>query len=1121
MIMNNDTIRIYIGRLAFLLVAVTAMLCMAACDDDTFSDFDGRIPEGTTTVNIEMNFEPMAASVLQSRGDAAAGDVVKKLKDFSILFYNMHEGAVNPVLRYDFSADDVANRRGMTVDENVERDDVDASNNHKAESHTTRVTLKLNDIPYGSYRIFAVANLGGATSSTAEVLDSYDDISTPEKLQFQQAVWDSSNMLNNSQMTGFFSVDNQTSPSTATQVGDVVINRPNMNIHSWLRRLASKITIDYDASKLRNDVTVIIKKVTVRDIARVCNIGAPNIIVSKDDLVDDAANHSIEYAEPIVLTSSDECAARYPRKATDADYPHTETAPALFFFENMQGEVDDKDQNGKLQDGKLQDGNGDGIIDYPNANNPDHPDHKDYKDGLKFGTYIEVEAEYESTAQNNLGKGSIKYRFMIGSNITTNCDAERNHHYKLTLIFLGNANEVDWHIDYEEDPGFYGPNPYFVSYLYNQLATYPIKISGTVNAPVTMTILKNDWSPYNAHELTYFARPSAAEIANDVTFTSEYVYNTERDSKDDYKQANPNLFAPWNGFLSLAEDQQYTNIGMDHGLTSDFLYDFWCGKSGSDNSGDNLQIKRGVRSYRTDAEGTFYDGVYKSDGTTYSEPKAGAYKVTKDPNSTTIHVPFFTRQKQLCKPTAYTGNNPYVAYQRQAKIQIDYSTEETGPKSEVIDVYQVKRIVNPKGVWRRHDNSNPFEVTLMEQERESSTDFTPARSVGPWRAYVWRGNTSFITLNGKSEVRGGNGTTMEFTIGFKGTIRSDQTRCAIIRVEYNNYSCYHLIFVRQGYAPIALLSGEKKWHTSNVSLTSGTGDDVVVTEGPSPADEGSLFRYANIEKGIIASENAAPSSQFTRSNAEPIQFDPVYTWNPKFKTSDGGETYWNDITAQSLMGGKQFPKVKIQGKGDTKYSVAEAEDYRVLVNNVNIDMGFGVLYGDEADKTATKIDEAYGYCSYDGHTAGYGMRGVFVYNRSGSTSTLGGNNLFFPIGRAGFGHRKHNAYSWAGNRNKSASNGVLQYAGRADWYNATAYGEFEKPNQKYLPLFYDVFRSNGALYWLKAVAPSTCVLDVNYQTMDFSIADEGVSFADNDDKWKLNNSDACFVRLVDPEEKKE
>ena len=128
---------------------------------------------------------------------------------------------------------------------------------------------------------------------------------------------------------------------------------------------------------------------------------------------------------------------------------------------------------GKL---KWQDVSGDNQhISFPDGNDPDDPG---YRDGKPCGTYIEVEGFYISNTAENPGKGAIFYRFMLGKNADDDYNAERNFHYKLTMRFQGSANDVDWHIDYQEDPGIYVPNPYYISYLYDHSMMLPVKIKG-------------------------------------------------------------------------------------------------------------------------------------------------------------------------------------------------------------------------------------------------------------------------------------------------------------------------------------------------------------------------------------------------------------------------------------------------------------------------------------------------------------------------------------------------------------------------------------------------------------------------------------------------------------------
>lgn len=1132
------------------------LVTLAGCKDETFDEYgNGRYPDGNGNLRISLNFEPTAASELGTAsrgGNAPAGDVVKNLRDFSILLYDTRaEDGVIPPIVFHFTPEMVANPAASATERTtalsittVDRKPTESSNGSLAESKTQHVDLTLRDIPFGPYKIYVVANLrhtdpatGEVWSTTREVLE-HNDISSPEALLDIKAVWNSSDMRDNAQMSGYFTVEKVENPSPGTTVESTPIvpfNRTDMSIHAWARKLTSKVTIDYDPTGLRDGITITIKRVAVRDIASSCYLGGPNRMgnpgsegrINTDALIDplatddqghDAAlSHCIVYDNPIVLTSE---TTGYPRAKTDAGYPHTETAPALFFFENMQGEVLDKDQNGKLQDGKYQDSNGDGVIDYPNANDPTHADYKDYKDGLRYGTYIEVEADYASKAMGHVGKGTIKYRFMVGKNITTNCDAERNYHYKLTLRFLGNANEVDWHVDYDETPGFYGPNPFYVSYGYNRLTHYPLKISGKLdeNYKVNLTVVQNAWWPYKGTDIRYFAKTQGKDLK-----TGKDTVGVDRTKLYHPQGSTSTTLEPWGGFFSLAQDESpNTNVGFGIHINVayrknqrdalDYLDSYWKGTNSAveqpdipNTTASDSKMPRGYREYEL---------MPSSDPTNNSGH--GTYTVTKDVNSTTFNVPFFTRQKQLIKSTGYTGNNPYTSYQREAKLLLKYKLkDESKPREDTIKVYQVKRLVNPMGVWRKHDNYAPFHVNLKEQDSETNPNFHPVKSIGPWRAYISRGNTAFITLNGKSQVRGGNGSEIDFTINFRGPIGADQNRCAVIRVEYNNYTCHHLIFVRQGSAPIRINhESQLKWHMSNVSLTSGTGSNVTVTEGDSPCDEGSLFRYCNIEKGIKASDNPMYAKKMNGGEMLPSDFN---TAPASFNMSDGSTgVKWADISYTAITSNatfptaKSFPQVKISGKGDTKYNVASVEDYETLIptgeKNDFIDFSYGVLYGNDATETKSTTTEAFGYLGGEASAKTYGMRGVFIYNNSTSTAQLGGNHLFMPIGRAGYGRRR----ALGGFGNTLTQAGALCYAGRTMWYSESA---APSPTEIFLvPLFEDIFRSEGALYWPKQMTESSKKsLDINYRTLDFSLSDLGIGTQSK----TAGQTDACFVRLVE------
>ena len=121
-------------------------------------------------------------------------------------------------------------------------------------------------------------------------------------------------------------------------------------------------------------------------------------------------------------------------KLTDAsDKPidfHSETAEALYLYENRQGDQGDDFNKEQIPD---KDGN---II-----------GKEDMKDEVPYGSYIEVEAYYDMASSSEVSQGKIIYRFMLGKDALKNFDVDRNHHYKITMCVRGNGNDVDWHIE--------------------------------------------------------------------------------------------------------------------------------------------------------------------------------------------------------------------------------------------------------------------------------------------------------------------------------------------------------------------------------------------------------------------------------------------------------------------------------------------------------------------------------------------------------------------------------------------------------------------------------------------------------------------------------------------------
>ena len=151
--------------------------------------------------------------------------------------------------------------------------------------------------------------------------------------------------------------------------------------------------------------------------------------------------------------------------------------------------------------------------------------------------------------------GDIIYRFMLGKDIISDYNAERNYHYKLTLKFNGRANDYDWHIDYDEEPGIKVPIPYYyVPYMYNQHMVYPVTIVGELEGDLEAEIIRSDWGP-SLHD-------TPGVPATDL----EYFEGKEMNH------------GPWHGFLSLRQAPKESNgrlkvvVGGEKNSVTDYTY---------------------------------------------------------------------------------------------------------------------------------------------------------------------------------------------------------------------------------------------------------------------------------------------------------------------------------------------------------------------------------------------------------------------------------------------------------------------------------------------------------------------------------------------------------------------
>lgn len=1029
----------FVRHIILFLMIATVTSCY---DEFMKQEFIG---EGKASISATLDFKPMSSALSRTR---AAGDALKDISSLHVLLYNKDKNLI----------------KNWTIESYTETDENrgnnDAENGSSAETSTKRATFKLpEEIGFGKYYMYAVANIPDLLTNSA-----YSEaIKTVDGLKNIPLTWDSEDVANNGQMIGFFT--KSSAPVLSADDESLIVNEKSVKLHAWLRRAASKVTVAFDGSNLKEGVFIYIQSVQIKDIPSQCYLGKDNNVGREGYTLDmPGSGPDMSDGETITYHEGEHdlqnfeygegCASHRITVGSPYLGSHEETAPALYFYENMQG-------TGVTMPDKRQDANGDGKLDFPGLPNKPEDPNKEWnyrlKDAVPYGTYIEVHAHYISNNSERLGNGHIIYRFMLGQNETNDYNAKRNCHYKLTLKFKNFANEADWHIEYEEpEPGVMTPEPYYISYLYNHSMMYPIKVNtgGRKIEYIKAEILENNWAPYNA-------------------------------SSDIYYTGAPNgVAAPWNGFLSL------------HKTTETVLYE---NEIGSNEQYYNTVPKRGEREYK---DFVLPEGITSKEFTTDVSHPDDKYRVEKHPteaNTYNIYIPMYTCAKQMISTTGYTGNNPYVAYQRKARVKITTKLEGLNEVfTNEVPIYQVRRVVNPKGIYRSLKNNKSFHVVLKRLPRENDQMFKTFQSEGQWKAYVvketnGKGITLSVTDPKTTELKddpeygkaiyGKTGSVIDFNVNFEqSSDNPSENRYAIIRVEYHNYTCQHLIFVRQGDKPDDLVTGGVKWYAMNMKTTSELASN--------PLDEGSLFKFGNWSQPIDALSNKNPFEPWI--NVTPGDFK-VYPEDGLTNAATGGKMGWTDIIQNNTTDGFGNPQM-------ANARVATGADFWELRNSY-IEQGYGVLYGDDATETADDIVEVYGY-DYEHNKSGRGMRGCFAYNRET------GKNLFFPIGASGYGHRKQSCTPTWGD--PETLDGVLRYAsGRTQLY----------PSPVERPLFYDIYKRPGGIYWLNAEIPQNNFTptdgvslgwDINYFSFDFNFISKG-------NLIRSDGSDACFVRcVVDP-----
>lgn len=141
-----------------------------------------------------------------------------------------------------------------------------------------------------------------------------------------------------------------------------------------------------------------------------------------------------------------------------------------------------------------------------------------------------------------------------------------------------------------------------------------------------------------------------------------------------------------------------------------------------------------------------------------------------------------------------------------------------------VKVTQVRRILEPIGYYRNHGNNYTDNVVVKEFD-ETTKEYIPLVSVGPWSAEIIAGGNWFtITPTEGTEYVGNSGTkvsgnsgAIKFDFQPNGNDNKTTANYGCILVKYHNQMCEHRIFVRQGYEDTDLGDGTF-WRATNTVM---------------------------------------------------------------------------------------------------------------------------------------------------------------------------------------------------------------------------------------------------------------------------------------------------------------
>lgn len=153
-------------------------------------------------------------------------------------------------------------------------------------------------------------------------------------------------------MLGMFAIDNDNDGEIVDGAPVTFLNGGKYNLHAWLIRCASKVTVDFNTEELNDNTWIYLYDVTIHNVPMQCHLRDGNTATVEYPTHDDGER--IIYAPGGDYENAAAQFSAWPVLSRGSEHygsDHSETAEALYFYENLQGKGKDKAQVCTTTDG--------------------------------------------------------------------------------------------------------------------------------------------------------------------------------------------------------------------------------------------------------------------------------------------------------------------------------------------------------------------------------------------------------------------------------------------------------------------------------------------------------------------------------------------------------------------------------------------------------------------------------------------------------------------------------------------------------------------------------------------------------------------------------------------------